>query len=57
MRPRPVVFIVTREVGVPKKVEQTREVLPDLVQWEVGQGYIPFVKDKLDGSNFLVVVK
>ena len=56
MRPRPVVFIVTREVGVPKKVEQTREVLPDLVQWEVGQGYIPFVKDKLDVSNFLVVV-
>ena len=57
MRPRPVVFIVTREVRVPKKVEQTREVLPDLVQWEVGQGYIPFVKDKLDVSNFLVVVK
>ena len=48
MRPRPVVFIVTREVRVPKKVEQTREVLPDLVQWEVGKGYIPFVKDKLN---------
>ena len=40
MRPRPVVFIVTREVRVPKKVEQTREVLPNLVQWEVGQGYV-----------------
>ena len=40
MRPRPVVFIVTREVRVPKKVKQTSEVLPNLVQWEVGQGYV-----------------
>ena len=42
MRPRSVVFIVTREVRVPKKIEQTRKILSDLIQWKVGQGYISF---------------
>ena len=44
MRTRPVVFIVTREVRVPKKVEQTRKILPDLIQRKVGKSYIPFWK-------------
>ena len=43
-RSRPVVFIVTREVRVPKKVEQTRKILSDLIQWKVGKSYIPFWK-------------
>ena len=55
MRPRPVVFIVTREVGVPKKVKQTREVLPNLVQWEVGQGYVSFGENTLINQISVVV--
>ena len=42
MRPRPVVIIVTREVRVPEKVEQTGEILPDLIQWKIGKSYISF---------------
>ena len=47
MRPRPVVFIVTREVRIPKKVEPTREILPDLIQWKFGKSYISFWENKI----------
>ena len=34
-RPWSVVFIVTRKIRVPKKIEQTREILSNLIQWKV----------------------